>query len=283
MIQAFGANTHQGIYRNYNEDRVSVIMNIPKPKTRLGKWPSCSFFAIYDGHGGAGCADFLKDKLHTIIITQDSFPSDPGLALTNGCREAESQFLLLAEQQKPNYDRSGSCAIVVLIVDKECFVANVGDSRAVMSAGRGESMMLLSRDHRPNDDRERSRIRKNGGIVYQKPRIRQDQTRPEFGPHRVNPGHLSVSRTFGDIAAKLSKYGGRAGVIVAQPEVSVFTIDPELHDFIVLGCDGIFDKIDSENVLDILWNTIKKNKDRTGSIHRLSAVMTDELMREAAL
>jgi protein phosphatase PTC2/3 len=27
-------------------------------------WPKCSFFAIYDGHGGSACADFLKDSLH---------------------------------------------------------------------------------------------------------------------------------------------------------------------------------------------------------------------------
>lgn len=32
------------------------------------KWPVCSYFAIYDGHGGAMCADYLKAKLHKIII-----------------------------------------------------------------------------------------------------------------------------------------------------------------------------------------------------------------------
>jgi protein phosphatase 2C family protein 2/3 len=44
-------------------------------------WPKCSFFAIYDGHGGSMCADFLKDNLHQIIIQQDCFPSDPKKAL----------------------------------------------------------------------------------------------------------------------------------------------------------------------------------------------------------
>jgi protein phosphatase PTC2/3 len=41
-----------------------------------------------------------------------------------------------------------------------------------------------------------------------------------LGPHRVLPGRLSVSRTFGDIEAKLTKYGGKEGVIIAQPEIS---------------------------------------------------------------
>ena len=27
-------------------------------------WPVCSYFAIYDGHRGVKCAEFLKDKLH---------------------------------------------------------------------------------------------------------------------------------------------------------------------------------------------------------------------------
>lgn len=64
-----------------------------------------------------------------------------------------------------------------------------------------------------------------------------------LGPHRVLPGRLSVSRTFGDIEAKKIKYGGKDGVIIAQPEISQFTVKPAFHDFIVLGCDGIFDRL----------------------------------------
>ena len=52
--------------RNYNEDRVSIILNILKPKNykKDEEWPTCSFFAVYDGHGGTECADFLRDNLH---------------------------------------------------------------------------------------------------------------------------------------------------------------------------------------------------------------------------
>ena len=36
-----------------------------KPNNRIvDNWPKCSFFGIYDGHGGALCADFLRDNLH---------------------------------------------------------------------------------------------------------------------------------------------------------------------------------------------------------------------------
>jgi len=53
LVKAFAANTHQGTVRKYNEDRVSIILNIVKPNTYKGtSWPSCSFFAVFDGHGG---------------------------------------------------------------------------------------------------------------------------------------------------------------------------------------------------------------------------------------
>jgi protein phosphatase 2C family protein 2/3 len=68
LVRAYAANTNQGLARNYNEDRVSIILNILKPANKAHipdrEWPRCSFFAIYDGHGGSKCADFLRDNLH---------------------------------------------------------------------------------------------------------------------------------------------------------------------------------------------------------------------------
>jgi len=45
-----------------------------------------------------------------------------------------------------------------------------------------------------------------------------------LGPFRVLPGRLSVSRTFGDIEAKLERLGGKPGVVIAQPEIASFTL-----------------------------------------------------------
>jgi serine/threonine protein phosphatase PrpC len=64
-------------------------------------------------------------------------------------------------------DRSGSCAIVIIIIDDVCYVANVGDSRAIMSAELGEKVYVLSNDHKPTDDVEMKRIVDNGGRIYQ--------------------------------------------------------------------------------------------------------------------
>lgn len=51
-------------------------------------------------------------------------------------------------------DKSGSCAIVALLVEKKVFVVNVGDSRAIMSSDGGNFCVNLSEDHKPNDDIE---------------------------------------------------------------------------------------------------------------------------------
>jgi len=34
IVRAYAANTNQGLVRNYNEDRVSIILNIVKPEHR---------------------------------------------------------------------------------------------------------------------------------------------------------------------------------------------------------------------------------------------------------
>ena len=52
-----------------------------------------------------------------MIINQESFPQDPAQALTTGCLEAERIFMNNADRKTPMHDRSGSCAIIVLIVE----------------------------------------------------------------------------------------------------------------------------------------------------------------------
>jgi hypothetical protein len=94
IVRAYSAITNQGLVRNYNEDRVSIILNITKPAHRKEEnWPKCSFFGVYDGHGGHTCAEFLRDQLHHFVIKQDSFPHDPKDAIIKGFQSAEDTFL----------------------------------------------------------------------------------------------------------------------------------------------------------------------------------------------
>ena len=78
---------------------------------------------------------------------------------------------------------------------------------------------------------------------------------------------MSVSRSFGDIEAKLSDRGGNPNVLIAEPEIKAFRIKKE-HDFIVLACDGIFDKLSSREVIKLVWE--KANQSHARNIHELS-------------
>jgi len=86
-VVSYAANTHNGIARGYNEDRISIVLDLKKPslaKTGTNSTKKISFFAVFDGHGGSSCAEFLRDHLHTFIAEQDCFPLNPELAIKIG-------------------------------------------------------------------------------------------------------------------------------------------------------------------------------------------------------
>jgi len=95
--------------------------------------------------------------LHQYVIKEAVFPARPVEALQRGFAKAERKFFEQAYSKEAQsiVDKSGSCAIVVLIVGSICYVANVGDSRALLSGHGGDKIYALSRDHKPGDDEER--------------------------------------------------------------------------------------------------------------------------------
>lgn len=152
ILKGYAANTHVGLVREQNEDRVSIILNIARPQNwNRGRWPNCYFFGVYDGHGGSVCSDFLKENLHKYVTNDPSFPYDCETALRRGFAEAENIFCSMALQDKEKIETSGSCAVVLLLVDDQCYLANVGDSRAVCSLNYGNISRALTRDHKPCD------------------------------------------------------------------------------------------------------------------------------------
>jgi protein phosphatase 2C family protein 2/3 len=99
----------------------------------------------------------------------------------------------------------------------------------------------------------------------------------------VAPGRLSVSRTFGDIEAKHPDLGGMQGVVVCDPDISVFKNGTNELDFLVFGSDGIFDKLKTEDIGTIVWNIIRENQYNTAmSLHQLCGRCADEILKEAA-
>ena len=105
------------------------------------------------------------------------------------------------------------------------------------------------------------------------------------GPARIFPGRLSVSRSFGDVEAKIPEFGGNPKVLIAIPEIKAFRIKKE-HDFIVLGCDGIFDRIDNKEAVNVVWNTTKDLErlyPNTKTVHQLSGLGVDYLVKNSLL
>ena len=93
LISAYGVNTYRGTVRNYNEDRISVVVNANSNYQKLKNSPlKISFFAIYDGHAGNKCCEFLKNNLHNYIFESTFFPSDPIKAIEQGFNICEKSY-----------------------------------------------------------------------------------------------------------------------------------------------------------------------------------------------
>lgn len=126
----FGKISYEGVVRKHNEDRILIISN-----------KYYQLYAIFDGHGGSGCADYLVKQFRSIL--EDEWSSNLKQTLTNTCKRLDKEY---------EYDKSGSCVIAILIYMGLLYVCNLGDSRAIMSSNQGKLVYTLSRDHKVNDE-----------------------------------------------------------------------------------------------------------------------------------
>ena len=97
IIAGFGGNSYNGLIRKSNEDRIKMIADykLPKPVTiKGGKTinPQISYFAIYDGHGGNKCCNFLQENLHNYIFSSEDFPLYTLKAINSAYIQAENNF-----------------------------------------------------------------------------------------------------------------------------------------------------------------------------------------------
>ncbi len=270
IIKSFAVNSYQGLLRNYNEDKVSIILTINKPKqSNIKDWPQCSLFAIYDGHGGSKCCDFLRDNLHNYIVKNEYFPNNPEEALKYAFSKAEKEFLENAIIEK---EKSGSCSLVALIINDIIYIANCGDSRALISINNGKEFKLVNNIHRPSEESEKERIINNGGLIYDSNSIK-----------RIIPGRLSVSRAIGDINAKIEQFGGKPNVLSAVPEIfKIYINQPNQKiDFLLLGCDGIFDYLCNKDCIKCVWNVVYDENNNYKNIHDISLNIVDMVIKTA--
>lgn len=146
--------------------------------------------------------------------------------------------------EEPGSD-SGSTAVVALIRNKEIYVANAGDSRCILC--RAGKAIDLSIDHKPEDDTEKNRIQAAGGKVTEEGRVN---------------GGLNMSRAIGDHFYKRNtSKSPKEQMITALPDIMTETLQ-ENDEFLVLACDGIWNSMSSQEVVDFVKEKLKDEQNK---------------------
>ena len=205
-ISGYGSNSYNGKIKNYNEDKIKIQYKVAKNYTSTdGKQYQAliSYFGVFDGHGGDMCSRFLKKNLDGILFQQSMFPNNVIESVKETFTTAERSFKAFAVQNGTLKDKSGSCACIALIINNKLYAINLGDSRALYSRDGGKEYYQITRDHKPNDPKEKARIEKAGGKVYYANKtivngvevtLKEEQFGPGFTfPYRLSPSGLAVS------------------------------------------------------------------------------------------
>ena len=129
----------------------------------------------------------------------------------------------------------------MLIKNNVIYIANVGDSVCVMY--RDGKAYNLTREHQIVIESEKERVLKSGATIQ---------------GYRIN-GMLNLTRALGDIRFKKDKNLKRdEQSVTAIPDITIID-DIENIDFIIMGCDGIWDCVRRQLLCEYLENEIAEN------------------------
>ncbi|XP_050214073.1 probable protein phosphatase 2C 22 isoform X2 [Mercurialis annua] len=204
----------------------------------IGDGPN-AFYGVFDGHGGKHAADFACYHLPKFIVEDEDFPREIQRVVASAFLQTDNAF---AEACSVNAAlSSGSTALAALIMGRLLVVANAGDCRAVLCR-RGKAIEM-SRDHKPVCSKEKKRIEASGGHVFD---------------GYLN-GLLNVARAIGDwhMEGMKSKDGGP---LSAEPELMTTQLTEE-DEFLIIGCDGIWDVFRSQNAVDFARRRLQEHND----------------------
>jgi serine/threonine protein phosphatase PrpC len=200
------------------EDRSLVIQSLMceqpqnyyngEKKETLNELAMTTFAAVFDGHGGDECSNFLVDALPRNIRNQmfaerdalrNSIETSRGTRGGHSEQSEDSTSELMRRILKTAYLRtdkefispktapqSGSTAATIVLMGRRLFAANVGDSRVVLCRSGGQCVELTS-DHKPSRPDEAARVRAAGGFIL----------------HKRVMGELAITRAFGDKSFKM--------------------------------------------------------------------------------
>ncbi|KAI3859030.1 hypothetical protein MKW92_033701 [Papaver armeniacum] len=248
--------TQRGYYPDFpdKENQDSYVV-----KTGIQGNPNLHFFGVFDGHGqyGTQCSNFVKERLIEILENDTSLVEDPVKAYNSAFLAANSEL----HESEIDDTMSGTTAITVLVSGDTVYVANVGDSRAVIAVkdGSGAIARDLSIDQTPFRKDECERVKMCGARVLSADQVEglkdpdiqnwSDEESDGGDPPRLwvqdgmYPG-TAFTRSLGDSFAE--KIG-----VIAVPEVKVVQLTPD-HLFFVIASDGVFEFLSSQAVTDMV-------------------------------
>ncbi|CAN4083482.1 unnamed protein product [Withania somnifera] len=253
----------------------------------LDSGPYGTFVGVYDGHGGPETSRYINDHLFQHL---KRFASEQNFMSVDVIRKAfqatEEGFLSLVANQwltKPQMSAVGSCCLVGVICDGTLYVANLGDSRAVLGRllkATGEFLALqLSAEHNASIESVRQELHsmhpEDPQIVVLKHNV-----------WRVK-GLIQISRSIGDLYLKNAEYNKeplyakfrlrepfKRPILSADPSISVHELEP--HDqFLILASDGLWEHLSNQKAVDIVQNSSRK-----GSARRLVKAALQEAAKK---
>uniref|UniRef100_A0A0D9WCF5 protein-serine/threonine phosphatase n=1 Tax=Leersia perrieri TaxID=77586 RepID=A0A0D9WCF5_9ORYZ len=233
--------------RRYMEDEHIRIDDL---SAHLGSLLMCplpsAFYGVFDGHGGPDAAAYMKRHAMKFLFEDSEFPQASQVdetyveSVENSVRKAFLQADLAIADDLDISRSSGTTALTALVFGRQLLVANAGDCRAVLC--RKGIAMEMSRDHRANYAEECERVAASGGYI-------------EDG--YLN-GVLSVTRALGDWDMKMPDVS--TSPLIAEPEFRQ-TMLTEDDEFLIMGCDGIWDVMTSQHAVSIVRRGLRQHDD----------------------
>ncbi|RLN17414.1 putative protein phosphatase 2C 34 [Panicum miliaceum] len=249
--------------------------------------PSDTLVGVYDGHGGADASRFLRSRLFPHV---QRFATEQGGMSTEVIRrafsETEEEFHKQVRQEwkkRPRMAAVGSCCLLGAISGDTLYVANLGDSRAVLGrrvVGGGVAVAeRLSSEHNTASEevrRELAALNPDDAQIVVHTR----------GAWRVK-GIIQVTRSIGDFYLKKPEYSldplfGQVGppialkrpALSAEPSIQVRKLNPN-DLFLIFASDGLWEHLSDDAAVQIVF----KNP-RTGIANRLVKAALKEATRK---
>ncbi|MDR3646693.1 MAG: PP2C family protein-serine/threonine phosphatase [Candidatus Babeliales bacterium] len=243
------------------------------------------FFGVFDGHGGSKVSDYLANILHPFyldyIYEKFTIPDALIKSFESVHKELDSNTSLY----------QGSTALVAVIKDEKIYVANVGDSRAVLY--RNSQAIDLSYDHKSSRKDEVERVQKLGAHVYI-PVESLDGSRLQWSKIINNTQFIDVKKAellkllnipFRQIdthSALVFNSSGKCScltrvigyklmqdILIPTPEITI--IDKIAEDeFIIMASDGIWDVMTSQYAINLVKELLEEGKSVDNVARRLA-------------